>query len=101
MLSRSETPLVVLDFPTRGIPVEPNTPREIGDAVRKYFVLPKRSESPADNIFAVVKKLHEHMATVRVFMAPELHELVIRYLTRANLQECVAKVINQVPRAKD
>lgn len=29
-------PLVIVDFPTRGIPEELNVPRKIGDAVRKY-----------------------------------------------------------------
>jgi len=36
-LMESDLPLVVIDYPVRGIPDEKNIPREIGDPSRKYF----------------------------------------------------------------
>jgi hypothetical protein len=95
-LRSREMPLVLLDFPVRGVPEERNTPAEIGDAVRKYFVLPKASGNQVDDVFEVVRKLQQRMATVRVFAFPELHELVIRYLNPNEVKDCVERVIDQI-----
>jgi hypothetical protein len=95
-LKQSNLPLVVLDFPVRGISKETNTPREIGDAVRKYFVIPTSSFVGDDDIFQVVRRLQQHMATVRVFASPELHELVVRYLNQAQIQKCVEEVVESI-----
>jgi hypothetical protein len=60
--------------------------------------MPNSSESGSDNIFDVVRRLQEHMATFRVFVAPELHELVIRYLTPPQIQEAVFDVVDSLRR---
>lgn len=89
-------PLIVLDFPVRGIPKRGYTPREIGDPVRKYFTLPTRGEATDDNVFHVVRKLQEQMATVRVFAAEEFHELIIRYLRLPQIKSCIERIIPQI-----
>lgn len=95
-LMKCEMPILLLDFPTRGIPNELNLPREIGDPERKYFTLPAGAEAPDDNVFHVVRRLQERMATVRVYAAPEFHELIIRYLNSVQIQECVESVIERL-----
>jgi hypothetical protein len=92
-LVKSKVPLVVLDFPSRGIGQELNTPKELGDAARKYSVIPAGRTAPEDNVFHVVRQLQEQMATVRVFASPELHELIVRYLNPASIQSCVESVV--------
>jgi serine/threonine protein kinase len=95
-LAKSPEPLLVMDFPVRGISQELNMPKELGDAVRKYFVIPRGQSSAEDNVFHVVRKLQEHMATVRVFVAPDFHELIIRYLDQQKIHDCVSSVIPAV-----
>lgn len=87
------SPLIVLDFPVRGIPHLDQIPKELGDPIRKYFTLPRRRVSEADNVFLTVKRLQEQVTTVRVFAAPELHELIIRYLSPNEIQACIEHVI--------
>jgi HD superfamily phosphohydrolase len=96
-LLASNVPLVTLDFPTRGIGKEKNLPSEIGDPARKYSTLAKQSNMPDNNVFQIVRELHERIATIRVFAAPECHELLIRYLTPDQIRQCVASVIDQIP----
>lgn len=91
-LRTHEVPRVVIDFPTRGISEELNWPQEIGDPARKYLGSPQRGKHP-DNVFTVVRKMQLDMASVRIFAAPELHELVIRYLDPADVRVCVDSVI--------
>jgi hypothetical protein len=95
-LRKKGMPLVILDFPVRGIPDDRNTPTEIGDAIRKYFVLPKGSGRTIDDVFDVVRSLQQNMATVRIFAIPELHELIIRYLSPDQIKDCVENVIDQL-----
>lgn len=96
-LQGTNSPLVVIDFPVRGVAADRNMPNEIGDAVRKYFTLPKRTDVE-DNVFSVITRLQEQMATIRVFAAPELHELVIRYLSAEQIHACVSEVIPELRR---
>lgn len=92
-LRGSDTPLVVIDFPTRGISSEANIPKEIGDALRKYFVMPTRGVSKEDNVFHIVRRLHQQLATLRVFAAPELHELLLRYMDTPAIQGIVGDTL--------
>lgn len=92
-IKSSDEPLVVLDFPVRGVPDDFNTPQEIGDAMRKYFVMPTRGAANDDNVFYAARRLQEHLATIRIYTAPELHELVIRYLDSRAVQGIVESVI--------
>jgi hypothetical protein len=95
-LMASTVPLIVLDFPTRGVPRETNLPLEVGDPARKYFTLPSKANAGDDNVFHTVRTLQERIATFRVFAAPEFHELIIRYLTPKQIKDCVGDVIKQV-----
>jgi hypothetical protein len=67
-LSSLQCPLIVVDFPNRGLPEETNFPAEISD----------------------VRRLQVRNASVRVFATPELHELVLRYLDAQGVDECVS-----------
>lgn len=87
-LVHSIVPQLLLDFPVRGVSSELNFPKEIGDPERKYFTLPSRG-TPDDNVFHVVRKLQERMASVRIFVSPDFHELIIRYLTPTQIQSGV------------
>ncbi len=93
MLRRDDTPLVVIDFPVRAIPSDLNPPREIADPDRKYFALPAQKRQESDNVFAVVRKLQMQVAALRVFVAPDLHELVIRYLRPSAVAACVSAIM--------
>lgn len=97
-LRESSEPLLVLDFPIRGVPLDLNTPLEMGDAIRKYSVLPRRGLPPQDNLFHVVRKLQEHLATLRVYAAPELHEIVIRYLNPEQIRSVVESLVSVIKR---
>jgi HD superfamily phosphohydrolase/serine/threonine protein kinase len=94
-LKKESAPLVLIDFPVRGIGTDSNTPMEIGDATRKYFVLP-RGHTHEDNVFSVVSRLQQHWATLRLFVSPELHELVIRYLHPRKIEGIVQSVIPKI-----
>lgn len=95
-LRQLKMPLVVLDFPIRGIADEANIPREIGDAFRKYFTLP-RYEKPSDaNVFRAIRRLQVNSAALRVFAAQELHEMIIRYLNPKDIRAIMASIIPSV-----
>lgn len=96
-LEKSTLPLVLIDFPTRGMPSERNYPRQLGDPERKYFTVPKQQEVTGDNVFHVVRCLQENAATIRVFAAPEFHELIVRYLPPLSVRQCVSSVIPEIP----
>ncbi len=94
-LQKAKLPLVILDFPIKGISNERNFPPELGDPARKY--LSGRPEQPGRyNVFHVVRELQTQRATLRVFAAPELHELVVRYLAPSSVEACVAEVIERI-----
>ncbi len=46
-----QVPLVLLDFPVRGVTSDYNMPVEIGDALRKYFTMPPTETITEDNVF--------------------------------------------------
>lgn len=92
-LRNSKRPLVVVDFPTRGIPEEKNFPRPIADAARKYISGGTSAAAHGRSIFHTVKRLQVGIASLRVFAAPELHELVTRYLEPHEVQSCVESAV--------
>ncbi len=94
-LQGSTVPLVVIDFPTRGIPEELNFPPELGDPARKYIAA-RHSDSRRGRIFHVVRELQTQKAMLRVFAAPELHELIVRYLDTPTVEACVGDVVPRI-----
>ena len=92
-LVKKEFPLVVLDFPIRGIPEERNFPQEISDPARKYISGSRYGAVLGRNVFHTVKRLQVAIASLRVFAAPELHELIVRYLDPEDVQSCVESVL--------
>lgn len=94
-LQKGELPLVVIDFPVSGIPNEINFPTELGDPARKYLSGRPENERRA-KVFHVVRELQTQRATLRVFAAKELHELVIRYLAPSTVEACVSEVIARI-----
>lgn len=97
-LDKSASPLVVIDFPTRGIPEEKNVPHAIGDPARKYISGRGAQGDPGRNVFPTVRKLQISIASIRVFAAKELHELVIRYLEPRDIQNCIESVLHEIKR---
>ena len=90
-LSKADLPLIVVDYPIRGVPDERNIPQEISDPSRKY-ISGRASENVTQQgreIFGRVRRLQVENASVRVFAEPELHLLIVRYLDRADVQSCV------------
>jgi hypothetical protein len=94
MLASPEV-LLVIDFPNKGVPEERNWPREVGDPARKYVSLPEQPTKPAA-AFQRVRALQEAAASLRVYVAPRLHDTVTRYLGPARIHECVAQLIPSV-----
>ena len=92
-LTKKSVPLVVLDFPTRGVPEERNFPRAIGDPARKYIAGRTGDTSAGRSVFHTVRNLQVSIATVRVFAARELHELIVRYLDPQDVQDCIESVL--------
>jgi HD superfamily phosphohydrolase len=88
-LAASGIPLVVVDYPIKGIPDEKNYPLEIGDAARKYIAGRVAKINPPRDVFNRVRRLQIEIATVRVFAEPDLHELIIRYLEPSDVEDCV------------
>jgi HD superfamily phosphohydrolase len=88
--------LVVLDYPTRGVPEEKNFPRPIGDAARKYIAGRGGEAGQARSVFHTVRRLQVAIAPLRVFAAPELHELIIRYLDPIDVQNCVESALPEL-----
>ena len=88
-------PKVILDFPSRGIPQEENFPSELSDPARKYLASHEAHKN-SSKVFHVVKDLQTQSATLRVFVAKELHELIIRYLDPAEVEACVGEVIPKI-----
>ncbi len=84
-------PLVVIDFPSRGIPKEPNAPTEIGDALRKYFAVGGR---PATKEFDLARRMQMDHATLRVYAAPELHEMLLRFLPSNEVERIVRSTLD-------
>ena len=86
-------PRIIIDFPIRGIPDERNFPNEISDPVRKYFSGPFSTNGQRQKVFHKLKDLQTRIATIRIFAANELHELIIRYLNPNDVHDCVKHVI--------
>lgn len=82
-------PLVIVDFPCRGVPDEKNVPRELGDPARKYLPDSARLARSESSVFHAVRHLQSQMATMRVFVEPEFHVLVARYLDPDDIKACV------------
>lgn len=95
-LSRRDMPRVVVDFPTRGVPDEDNVPPELGDPARKYTAGRGATTSSGGKVFHVVRNLQTQRATLRVFVANELHQLIVRYLDPATVEACVIEVIPRI-----
>jgi HD superfamily phosphohydrolase len=88
-LTASEIPLVVIDYPVRGIPDEKNIPPEIGDPARKYISGSFGGDKHGREVFTEVRRLQIDSASVRVFAEPKLHQLIVRYLDPEDVQSCV------------
>lgn len=95
-LLKADRVLVVLDYPTRGIPEEKNFPHPIGDAARKYIAGRGGEAGQARSVFHTVRRLQVAIAPLRVFADPDLHELIIRYLDPVDVQNCVESALPQV-----
>lgn len=92
-LKESELPLVVVDYPVRGIPDEKNIPCEIGDPSRKYISGLFPGATSNRDVFINVRQLQIDSASVRVFAEPELHQLIVRYLDPGEVQSCVLEAM--------
>ena len=93
-----KTPLIIIDFPMRGIPGELNTPREIEDPIRKYAGISNIQVKDADVIFHDIRDLQMRLACLRVFAYPDFHDLIMRYLTPGEIRSCVESVVPQIRR---
>lgn len=91
-----DIPLIVLDFPTRGLPEETNIPTEISDPNRKYFSIPPQNRAASFGVFHDVRRLQTRNASLRVFAAPEFHELVVRYLNAEDVRACIGESIKML-----
>ena len=92
-LKKKILPLIIIDFPTRGIPEEKNFPTEISDSTRKYIsgnIILARNKR---EIFQTVRSLQIGIASLRVFAAPELHELIIRYMNPEDVYDCIISIL--------
>lgn len=89
-LEKQELPLILADFPTKGLPEETNFPPEIGDASRKYVSGNATGLERGKKAFAAIRQLQYESASVRVFAAPKLHELIVRVLNAGEIEDCVA-----------
>ena len=92
-LKDSELPLVVVDYPIRGIPDDKNIPREIGDPSRKYISGAFPAANSNRDVFINVRQLQIDSASVRVFAEPELHQLIVRYLDPSDVQSCILEAM--------
>lgn len=95
-LALKELPHVVVDFPLRGIPQERNFPNEISDPARKYLAETLERSSTHRNVFHKVSQLQKEIASFRVYVAPELHELVVRYLLQRDVRAIVEGILPQL-----
>jgi hypothetical protein len=92
-LKESELPLVVVDYPVRGIPDEKNIPLEIGDPSRKYISGASVAVNANRDVFINVRRLQIDSASVRVFAEPQLHQLIVRYLEPDEVHSCVLEAM--------
>lgn len=92
-LSRKESPLIVIDFPMRGIAKDKNFPRAIGDPERKYISGRSEGSSQGRSVFHIVRRMQIANASVRVFAERDLHELIVRYLEPRDVQEVTESVL--------
>lgn len=92
-LQKAKYPLVVIDFPTRGIPDERNFPEELADPARKYISGFGKKSSTRKTAFHSVKEMQIRSTCFRVFAEPKLHELVVRYLNPDTVRRCVESCI--------
>jgi HD superfamily phosphohydrolase len=93
-LKQKNDQLILIDFPTKGVPQEKNVPKEISDAIRKYFVLTSTKKPKEDSPFFTICKLQENLATLRIFAHKDLHELIIRYLSPKEVQDVISHAIH-------
>jgi hypothetical protein len=89
-------PLVIIDFPVKGIPEEKNFPNEIGDASRKYLATHHKLAAGKKTVFQRIREMQCDIASIRIFVAPELHELITRYLDPSDVQACVEDAIPKI-----
>ena len=95
-LKATTMPLLIVDFPTRGVPDERNVPTELADPARKYLAHRVSPDAPERSLFHVIRSLQMQAACIRVFAAPELHELATRYLSPDDVRACVGEVIHEL-----
>ena len=96
-IKQSSVPKIVIDFPTRGISDESNFPSEISDSSRKYLSTTIAGKS-TKQIFKVVRNLQIQNIVLRIYAHPDLHELIIRYLEKNEIEACVKEVITTLKR---
>ena len=94
-ITQHPMPRIIIDFPTRGLPEEINFPNELSDPARKYTGV-RATPFPSGKVFYIVRDLLAKKATLRIFAAPELHELIIRYLDPEDVESCVATIITRI-----
>jgi HD superfamily phosphohydrolase len=92
-LSDADLPLVVIDYPVRGIPDDRNIPLEIGDPSRKYISGATVGATAGRDVFVNVRRLQIESASVRVFCEYSLHQLIVRYLGPSDVQACVLEAM--------
>lgn len=85
--------LVVIDFPVRGVSSEENFPNEVLDHARKYFVIDRDDSVRDDDVFFSIRGLQEKTAMFRVYVHPDLHEIIARYLKEADIRACVEDLV--------
>jgi serine/threonine protein kinase len=93
ILRATADPLIVIDFPARGVPDEHNVPPEVGDASRKYTASTSSPSIPDGRAFQGIRKMLASRATFRVFAADQLHELIVRYLDSSTVEACIGDVL--------
>jgi HD superfamily phosphohydrolase len=92
-LNESDVPLVVVDYPVRGIPDEKNIPIEISDPSRKYISGAAVGDNTSRDVFINVRRLQIDSASIRVFAEPQLHQLIVRYLDPGDVHLCVLEAM--------
>ncbi|MFY9825699.1 MAG: protein kinase [Thermoanaerobaculia bacterium] len=95
-LLKADRVLIVVDYPTRGIPEERNFPRPISDPARKYIAGRGGEAGHTRSVFHTVRRLQVAIAPLRVLAAPDFHELIIRYLDPSDIQNCVESALPEL-----
>ena len=87
-LRNVEYPIVIIDYPEHGVPKVETLP-EVGNKYSFHY-----QENTSDYSLKTIINLYKDAVALRVFVAPDFHDPIMRYLTTNDIKDCIESCID-------